>query len=312
MNEDPVVYKNILDEPLHGLYIPTALFLVGTAIMTALSGEWRILLALPVLGLLIGARFFAAFKRRRSLYPDKWTSLELEDQTLISRNTAIYRFKLKTPLETIDIPSGHHVQVRVFIDGKEEVRNYNPISTRFEKGHIDLLVKSYKDGKVSKYFASMKAGETVDFRGPVGSLVYKPNTYKNIGMVCGGSGITPALQMLNDIITVPEDLTKLSLIYCNETEKDILLKEELDEMAEKYPHFNVHYIVSQPTGQWEGEVGHISKETMVKHLPHPADDSRLLICGPEGFTQKVFDQAKEIGWKMDYTKTKGDEQVFVF
>lgn len=312
MSDDIVEHKNILDEPLHGLYIPTALFVVGVAIMTYLSGEPKILLALVVLGMLVGARFYAAFQRRRSLYPDRWTSLELEDQTLISKNTAIYRFKLKTPLETIEIPSGHHVQVRVFIDGKEEIRNYNPISSRYERGHLDLLVKSYKDGTVSKYFASMKPGETVDFRGPVGSLNYKPNTYKNIGMVCGGSGITPALQMLNDIITVPEDLTKLSLIYCNETENDILLKDELDDMAEKYPHFEVHYILSKTDETWTGDVGHISKEHLQKYLPQPSDDCRLLICGPDGFNEKVLEHAKELGWKMDYSKSRGDEQIFVF
>ncbi|KAL3233664.1 Uncharacterized protein RNJ44_03704 [Nakaseomyces bracarensis] len=312
MSDDIIEHKNILDEPLHGLYIPAGLFVAGIAIMTYLSGEPKILLALLVLGMLIGVRFFAAFQRRRSLYPDKWTSLELEDQTLISKNTAIYRFKLKTPLETVEIPSGHHVQVRVYIDGKEEIRNYNPISSRYERGHLDLLVKSYKDGRVSKHFASMKPGETVDFRGPVGSLVYKPNTYKNIGMVCGGSGITPALQMLNDIITVPEDLTKLSLIYCNVTENDILLKDELDDMAEKYPHFDVHYIISQGSETWDGDVGHISKEYMEKFLPSPSDDSRLLICGPEGFSENVFKYAKELGWKMDFAKSKGDEHVFVF
>ena len=132
--------------------------------------------------------------------------------------------------------------MRVFIDDKEEIRYYNPISSKLDTGHFDLLIKSYADGKVSKYFAGLKPGDTVEFKGPIGELHYAPNSSKALGIVAGGSGITPVLQMLNEIITVPEDLTKLSLIYANDTENDILLKDELDEMSEKYPHFEVHYV----------------------------------------------------------------------
>lgn len=71
-------------------------------------------------------------------------------------------------------------------------------------------MKAYVDGKVSKYFAGLNSGDTVDFKGPIGTLNYEPNSSKHLGIVAGGSGITPVLQILNEIITVPEDLTKVS------------------------------------------------------------------------------------------------------
>lgn len=312
MSKETEDHVNVLDEPMHGIYIPAALYLVGVAITTYMSGELRILWSLPVLFIIMFTRAYTAYKRRRSLYPNKWTALELEDQTLISKNTALYRFKLKTRLESLDIPAGHHVAVRVPIDGKDEIRYYNPISSKLEDGHLDLVVKTYVDGKVSRYFAGLSTGDTVDFMGPIGTLNYEPNSSRHLGIVAGGSGITPVLQILNEVVTVPEDLTKVSLLYANETENDILLKEELDEMAEKYPHLQIHYVVHYPTDTWTGDVGYITKDQMNRYLPEYSEDNRLLICGPDGMNNLALQYAKELGWKVNSTRSSGDDQVFVF
>ncbi|QLL34657.1 hypothetical protein HG536_0H00310 [Torulaspora globosa] len=303
---------NILDNPLHGIFIPSGLLLLGIAVTTYQSGEKRLLLVIPLALAFLLHRAYGAHKRRVSITPDKWSALELEDQTVVSKNTAIYRFKLKTSFETLDLPPGRHLAVKIPIDGADEIRFYTPISPRFAQGYFDLLVKSYADGKVSKYFAGLRQGQTVEFRGPVGTFNYEANTTKVIGIVAGGSGITPILQVLNEVITVPEDLTKISLIYANETPNDILLKDELDEMAEKYPNFEVHYTVRKPNDKWEGPIGQVTEEMMRACLPGPAEDHRLLICGPEGMNKAVTQYAVNLGWKFSGQDCKGDDQVFVF
>ncbi|CCK71412.1 cytochrome-b5 reductase KNAG_0G03550 [Huiozyma naganishii CBS 8797] len=313
VEEDP--RENILNEPLHGIVIPSALFIVGVIILTVMSGDYRVLFGLLILFAVVLVRWTSAYSRRRSLFTDRWTALELVDQTLISKNAAIYRFKLKTHLESLDIPAGHHVAVRIPIGGKDEIRFYNPINPKIDQGHLDIIVKSYQDGKVSKYFAGLQPGATVDFKGPIGIMNYAPNSSKEFGMVVAGSGITPALQILNEIVTVPEDLTKVSLIYANDTENDILLKDELDEMAEKYPYFQIHYVVRNPSEQWTGDTGVVTKEQLEKYLPVATDENRLMICGPEVMKDMVLRHAVALGWKHNVTNansSNGDDQVFVF
>lgn len=304
---------NILNEPLHGIYIPTGLFVIGVAILTYLSDDYKILISVPFFFGYLGYKWLRSFNRKKSLFTDKWTPLELVDQTLISRNTAIYRFNLKTHLESLNIPVGYHVAARCFIDGQEEIRFYNPINPKFDQGHLDIIVKSYAEGKVSKHFASLTPGEFVEFKGPIGLLNYEPNSSREIGIVVGGSGITPALQILNEIITTPEDMTKVSLIYLNETENDILLKEELDEMNEKYPYLDIHYVLHTPKNPetWTGDVGLISKEILERYLPQHDAENRLFICGPDGMNDLVLRYVKELGWEHG-KETTGDDQVFVF
>lgn len=304
--------RELLNEPLHGIYIPILLVIVGVAITCYTANDSKFLWMLPFSAIILALRFIAAYRRRRSIYPDKWTALELEDQTLISKNSAIYRFKLKTSLETLKIPVGHHLAVKIPVDGKDEIRYYTPIAQGYEPGYFDIIVKSYADGKVSKHFAGLKPGATVEFKGPVGRFNYVTNSYKHIGMVAGGSGITPILQLLNEIITTPEDVTRVSLIYANETENDILLKDELDEISEKYPNFQVHYVLHKPSENWVGDVGYVTKEHMLKYLPNASDENRLLFCGPPEMIRMLLNHAEELGWPKGIEKSRADDQVFAF
>lgn len=59
------------------------------------------------------------------------------------------------------------------------------------------------------------------------------------------------LQLVRYITKDPKDETKLSLLFANQTEKDILLRDELEQVAKEYPdRFKIWYTVDSPT---EGE-----------------------------------------------------------
>ena len=60
-------------------------------------------------------------------------------------------------------------------------------------------------------------------------------SYKKINMIAGGTGITPMLQLIRAALKNPEDTTQMALLFCNQTEEDILLREELEEAAAGAP-----------------------------------------------------------------------------
>lgn len=300
--------RELLKQPLHGIYIPIALIIFGTCIF-----DWRYLpYTLSFVVVVCSVKFYEVLSKRSSLDEIKWTDLELLDKTIVSKNCAIYRFKMNRDDEVLDIPTGHHVACCFDIDGKDEIRYYSPISNKFDTGFFDILVKSYPEGKVSKKFAYLREGQTVKFRGPVGRLQYSTNMAKEIGLIAGGSGITPILQVITEIITTPEDTTKISLIFANETENDIVLKEEIDELARKYPDFKVHYTLTHPPAGWEGSTGYVSKEMIAQHLPKSLDENRLFICGPPNMKKSLIDISQELGWEKTTMKSDPSDQVFCF
>lgn len=160
-------------------------------------------------------------------------------------------------------------------------------------------MKSYEKGVVSKKFASLREGQTVKFRGPVGKLNYIPNSAKEIGLIAGGSGITPILQVITAIITNRDDYTDIFLLYANERENDILLKLEIDEIAKKYPGFKVHYTLTYPPSNWDGSKGYINQEMVNNYLPKSIDLNKLMICGPPQMKKLANELAENAGWSKD-------------
>ncbi|GMG31729.1 unnamed protein product [Ambrosiozyma monospora] len=300
--------NDLLKTPLHGLYIPVALVLVGVSIM-----DYHLLpYTVAILAVFLTGQFLYARSKKFVLSADKFQKYELLDKTIISRNSAIYRFALKNEDSRLNIPVGQHLACKVRVADDELIRYYTPISNQFDEGFFDILVKSYKDGKVSKKFASLTPGQFVEFKGPVGRISYQPNIAEEIIMIAGGSGITPMLQVIGAIITTPEDRTKVKLIYANETENDILLKDELDEFSGKYPGFDVEYVLNDPPEKWNAYIGHITKELLEKLLPAPSPKRKIFICGPMEMKKNLLKYTEELGWERGTLKSNGTDQVFCF
>lgn len=298
----------LLKTPLHGIYIPTGLCLFGTAILNYHY--------LPYMILILVAYFTYQYIRVRRSQPTmsktEFQRYQLLDMTIVSKNTAIYRFQLPRDYDTLRIPIGQHLACRVNIEGKDEIRCYTPISNQYDEGFFDIMVKSYKQGKVSRYFAGLRIGEEVEFKGPVGRMEYTKNMAKEIYMVAGGSGITPMMQVLAAVITTPEDLTQIHLLYANETRNDILLKGELDDLAKRYPNFDVRYTLTHPPENWDGSKGYVTKQMLTDFLPKPSPDRRVFVCGPMEMKKQMLDYTHQLGWSKGCLKSKTSDQVFCF
>jgi cytochrome-b5 reductase len=54
------------------------------------------------------------------------------------------------------------------------------------------------------------------------------------------------VQVIKEVLKNPEDKTKISLIFANETVEDILLKSTLDKLVKEHSNFKVTYVLSKP------------------------------------------------------------------
>ena len=142
------------------------------------------------------------------------------------------------------------------------MRSYTPISGDHQPGHFDVLIKSYPTGNISRHMASLAVGQTVRVKGPKGAFVYTPNMVRHFGMIAGGTGITPMLQVVKAIVRgrAAGDRTEVDLIFANVTEQDILLREDLDQLAREDKGFRVHYVLDKPPAGWEGGQGYVTSD----------------------------------------------------
>jgi cytochrome-b5 reductase len=168
-------------------------------------------------------------------------------------------------------------------EGKPVIRPYTPVTSPDTQGHIDLLVKKYANGAMTNHIHNLKPGDKLAFKGPIDKYEYKANTLESIACIAGGSGITPMWQLLQEISSNPSDKTKVTLIYTNKSEKDILLREEFDKMA-KDSRFNIVYGLDKKPSSFKGQAfeGYVTPEILSQHLPAPAlaDKIKIFVCGP--------------------------------
>lgn len=206
--------------------------------------------------------------------PDAYQSFPIEKIDKISHNTAIYRFKLPEG-SVLGLPIGQHVSIAAELDvkdpktevveRKEVARSYTPISSDINPGYFDLLVKSYPTGNISRHLATLKVGDTMKVKGPKGNMIYTPNMVRHFGMVAGGTGITPMLQIISAVERGRNtgDKTEIDLLFANVNEEDILMRKELEEIAAKDKKIRVHYVLNNPPAGWKGEVGFVTGD-MIK------------------------------------------------
>lgn len=107
-------------------------------------------------------------------------------------------------------------------------------------------------------------------------------------------------QILRSILNNPKDNTRVSLIYANKTESDILLRKELDAMANQHPdQFTRTYLVNDTKSNDKSlETGYVTKEILSKTLPtkFENEDVKVLVCGPPAMLNAIAGAKGGMGW----------------
>ncbi|XP_070494627.1 NADH-cytochrome b5 reductase 3 isoform X2 [Chironomus tepperi] len=238
--------------------------------------------------------------------PNEKYLLPLVEKEEISHDTRKFRFGLPSPDHVLGLPVGQHIHLSVTINGDLVIRSYTPVSSDDDKGFVDLVVKVYQrnvhpkfpeGGKMTQYLDEMKIGDTIAFRGPSGKLQYLGNgkfsikklrkdppqivNVKKVNMIAGGSGITPMLQLITEVLKKSDDNTQLALLYANQTETDILLRDDIDVLAAKHQeNFKVWYTIDRASPTWKFDTGFINDTMIQNNLFPPSSDTLTLMCGP--------------------------------
>jgi len=134
------------------------------------------------------------------------------------------------------------------------------------------------------------------------SLRKKPLEKTKIGLIAGGSGITPCFQIIQ-AASKAKDGTKIVLLYSNKTKSDILLHDELERFAkDNSENFKVFHTLTREKdiSEWTGLTGRITEE-MIKScgLPEPSPDTLIAHCGPAPFTKTVEEILTKLGYSKD-------------
>lgn len=248
------------------------------------------------------------------LDPKVYKSLPLVRKDTSSPNVYRFVFQLPSLNDAIGIPIGQHVAIKATINGEAVSRSYTPTSNNVDRGLLELVIKCYPDGLLTgQYLEKIQIGERVEFRGPKGAMRYNKGICKKIGMIAGGTGITPMYQLIRAICEDDRDTTEISLIYANRSEEDILMRRELETFARDYPkNLKIWYMLDLPPPQWSYGSGYVTPVVMQEKLPGPSPDTKIMLCGPPGMVNAAKKGLGSMGFQTPSAVAKMSDQIFCF
>ncbi len=199
--------------------------------------------------------------------------------------------------EVFDFKPGQYVMLALYDknDAKKEIWQQRPFSIYSSPLNKKLLQFAIKiQGEFTQKVANLKKGDTVGISNPTGFFTFNEKRMRDTVFLAGGIGITPFMSAIR-YVSEKNLPNKITLLYSNKTEADIVFFEELKTISRKHKNIQVIFILTKDTPTlWEGEKERIDK-TMIEKYCSPFQEKYFSLCGPEIFMESLSTQLEEIG-----------------
>lgn len=208
---------------------------------------------------------------------------------------------------TLPIECGQHIVARSGgPNGKDIIiRPYTPISRKYDRGYFRIACKLYDHGEMSLRMKDWVINMNIDWRGPYGEYRYTPNSYKMLLLLAGGTGVTPMIQLIREILENEDDFTRVQLVYSIKSIKEVICGSELKEWG-SYWNFNVCFCLTAP-GSVESlgygtkvHYGQIDESCLTSLSNFPGGVGQVLICGSKSFNDDLTALVTKLGVQDDH------------
>ncbi|XP_036172791.1 cytochrome b5 reductase 4 isoform X5 [Myotis myotis] len=225
----------------------------------------------------------------------------------------VLKKKENTSWECLGHPLENHNSLMPKKDrGTEIVKPYTPVSASLlsefkepvipNNKYIYFLIKIYPAGLFTPELDHLQIGDFVSVSNPEGNFkISQFQELEDLFLLAAGTGFTPMVKILNYALTNISSLRKVKLMFFNKTEDDIIWRSQLEKLAFKDKRFDVEFVLSKPTSEWNGKKGHISLDLLSEFLKRSLDKSKVLICicGPMPFTEQGMRMLHDLNFSKD-------------
>ena len=210
------------------------------------------------------------------------SEFETSVKQIIQRTYNVKSFRFYVP-DDFSYKAGQFLFVTVKCDGEEREKPFSISSSPTEKGYVEFT-KKLTGHEFSNLLDRLREGDWARLRGPFGEFTFD-GEYEKVCMLAGGIGIT-AMRSICKLCTDKYPNTDIVLLYGNRTERDIVFREDFEEMQKQNRNLKVVHVISEPDRDWRGYVGYIDKKTIETEVVDYLDRT-FYTCGPPGLVETM-------------------------
>jgi len=221
----------------------------------------------------------------------KFYSIPVHSITQLTDDSVCVKFDISScDPNTFKFISGQYITISHKISGNEIRRSYS-ISSCPGQG-IEIGVKLVENGRMSTYLVNeLKVGDVLNIMPPTGSFaleVKNSNANQYIG-ICSGSGITPILSMIRNVL-ISEPESSFVLIYGNKSISSTMFSNELKNFGlnykDRFSIFNA-YSRENNSDSINGRLDEVSLKTLFDSNSNFINADSFYICGPGNMIRSV-------------------------
>jgi predicted ferric reductase len=152
-------------------------------------------------------------------------------------------------------------------------------------------------GDFTAFIGRLKPGDTALVDGPYGLFSYPAHVRDpkaELVTVAGGVGVTPMFSMLRYMADRGET-RKITLVWSNRTEDDILCREEFEAMEATLANLSVHHVLTRQK-EFQGPTGRLDTAMLKELLSGCSRDAVVFVCGPPPMMDAVSKALKGISF----------------
>lgn len=191
---------------------------------------------------------------------------------------------------SLNYKAGQYMFVTLRVGGQETRKPFSISSSPTEKDYIEFT-KKLTGHPFSKGLETLKVGDAVTIDAPFGNFTFE-GEHERIGLLSGGVGITP-LRSICKFCTEMKLNTKVTLLYGNRTEADIVFRQEFEQMQRQNNNFKIVFTLAEPDAKWEGHTCNINAEMIKKEIPE-YPETVFYVCGPPAMVQAMENLLKAL------------------
>ena len=185
---------------------------------------------------------------------------------------------------------GQYISLCTDINEEEVVRSYSFSSSPLEQDKLKVTIQRIPEGRMSNHLGDhLNEGDTIGATPPAGHFFKMEKVQRSetqgLILVGAGSGVTPLFSIIKFLLEVQPDLPIL-LVDCNRDSENIIFKQELTTLDNKYSRFSlVHHLSREgenPQRLEADKLMALQKEFLEKNELSPTQVDCYL-CGPQSF-----------------------------
>ena len=176
--------------------------------------------------------------------------------------------------EKFNYQSGQFVTLKFKANEEWLQRCYSMSSTPHLDNQLRVTVKRVVNGRGSNWLCdNLQAGSQIEVMQPAGLFISKDLSEDHL-LCAGGSGITPVLSILRNVLV--NGTGNVRMIYANRDESSVIFKKTIKALAAEYPErLQVIHLLDSLQG--------IPSQKLLSSLANGMQNGRAFICGPGPF-----------------------------